>query len=182
METALHEALREIAARPASFAAEIVQFVVLVVVVGWAARRPIAARLAKRRDSIAADLAGALEAEREAEAMTAEAEAVVPRAEAEARAVVEAARERAKIERDAADAAARAEAERVLAQARDTVEAERRRALQEGSERLVRLTSEAARRYLEEMLSEGERRAVTQKAILDSLRRMELAEEGRRSG
>lgn len=182
MEAALHEALREVAARPASFAAEIVQFVVLVVVVAWAARRPIAARLAKRRDRIAADLAGAAEADREAEGMRAEVEGVVARAEAEARALVEAARARATAERDAADVASRAEAERVLAQARDTVEAERRRVLQEASERLVRLTSETARRYLEEMLTEGERRAVTEKAILDSLRRMERAEGGRRSG
>ncbi len=90
------------------------------------------------------------------------------------------ARERVRAEREAAGAAADAEAERVLAQARQTVEAERGRMLREAAERLVRLTSEVARRYLAEMLTEAERRAATEKAILDGLRRMERA--GRERG
>ncbi len=182
MGAALHEALREIAARPASYAAEVIQFVLLVAVVAWAARRPLAARLARRRERIAAELAGAAESEREAEAMRAEAEGVVPRAEAEARTLVETARAGAEREREAADAEARAEAERVLAHARQSVDAEHQRLLRETSDRLVRLTSEVARRYLEELLTDVERRAVTEKAILDSLRRMERADGGRRSG
>jgi hypothetical protein len=53
------------------------------------------------------------------------------------------------------------------------VESEKERVRREASGRLLQLTTEAARRYLDEMLTETERRTVSQQAILASLQEME---------
>jgi F0F1-type ATP synthase membrane subunit b/b' len=66
-----------------------------------------------------------------------------------------------------------AEAEEILAQARQTVEREKERFSRETGARLVQLTAETVLRYIDEMLTESERRALTQKAILASLGQME---------
>lgn len=167
------EALREIAARPAGFGAEVVHFLLLAGAVAWLARRVLGKRLSGRKARIAAELAEAERAEREAATLRGEAEAVMVRAEKEAHGLVESARAQAEKERGAAVGEARADAERTVQQARESVEREKAKVVQETSGRLVRLTTETARRYLDEMLTESERRAITEKAILESLAEME---------
>jgi F0F1-type ATP synthase membrane subunit b/b' len=80
-----------------------------------------------------------------------------------------AAREQAEGERAAAATQVQSEAEQLLAQARAAVERERDSVTRDASDRLVRLTTEAVRCYLDEMLTEGQRRDLLQKAILASL-------------
>lgn len=185
MEEAIRAALDSIAARPVPFAAEVVQAVLLVAIVAWLGRRPLERRLRARREKIAAALAEAASAERECGRIAEEARRVVESAEREAAAVVEAAREQA--ERDRASAAARVEAEarQAVDLARAAAQDDVARVAREASARLVRLTVLTARRYLDEVLTESERRALTARAISESLaaaERGELASEGAARG
>jgi F0F1-type ATP synthase membrane subunit b/b' len=82
------------------------------------------------------------------------------------------AREQAQAERGAAIARIDSEAEQVIAQARQTVERDKNRVLRETSDRLIRLATETAKRYLSERLTESERRVLMQKAILASLEQL----------
>lgn len=173
MGETLREALREIAAGPAGFIADVVHFLVLAAVIAWWGRRAVARKLSGRRARIAAELVGAEQAERESTTLRGEAQAVIVRAEEEVSRLVQAAREEAEKEREAAIAEAQADAERTIRQARESVEREKAKVVMEASERLVRLTAQTARRYVDELLTESERRVVTEKAILEGLAEME---------
>jgi F-type H+-transporting ATPase subunit b len=173
VEEALRAALREVTARPMSYLAEVVQFLVLAGAIGWAARRPVARRLAARRERIAAELAEAERAEQEFVAMGDEARAAIAKAEEDAPGIVTAARERAEKELATGIALAEAEAEQAIRLACEAVEREKARVAAEASGRLLKLTTEIARRYLDEFLSEGERRSMTERVILESLEEME---------
>jgi hypothetical protein len=65
------------------------------------------------------------------------------------------------------------EAEAILLQARQAGETEQSRVTSDASEQLVTLITLVTRRYIEEALTESERRAVTQKLILASLNELE---------
>jgi F0F1-type ATP synthase membrane subunit b/b' len=173
MADLFREILQQITADPVRFSAEVVQSLMLLGILGWAGGRFARTRLSARRSRVAAELAGAEEAERESSRIQAEARALAADAERQSPELVRAAEVAAGTEREKAIAAIAAEAEELIAQARQTVERERSRVVREASGRLVRLTAEAARRYLDEMLTESERRALTQKAILASLEQLE---------
>lgn len=173
MGEVLEAALREIAARPLAFLAEAVQSVLLVALVAWAGRRVLGRRLAARRARIAAELAEADAAEREAARLREEARDLVERAAHEAPGIVEEARRRAEQDRGAAAGEAEAEAERAIRQARESVAADERKLVHDGSQRLVRLTAEIARRYLDEVLGDRERRALADRVILEALAELE---------
>jgi F0F1-type ATP synthase membrane subunit b/b' len=126
----------------------------------------VAKRLAARRARIAAELEEAEAAERRWAGIREEARAVVAGAEEEAPAILRAARERAGSERAAAGAQIEGEAREIITKARETVEAEKSRVVRETANRLIQLTTETTRRYLDEMLSESERRDLMQRAIL----------------
>ena len=166
----LRDVLRGITAEPARFVAEVVQSTLVLVVLGWAGRRFVRRRLAARRETIAAQLADADAAERESVQLREEAAAAAARAREDSPAIVRTATEQADQERQASIARIESEALEVVAAGPPE-----RRARQgagsrhEASARLISLTAEAARRYLDEMLTESERRALTQKAILEAL-------------
>ena len=172
MGEALRAALHEIAARPMAYVAEVLQFIVLVGAIGLIARRPLTKRLAARRERITAELIEAEGDEHQCIALSDEALAVVSRAEEEARGIVVAARAEAEKEREAGTARAQAEAEQALLVAREAVEHEKARVIAESSARLVTLTTEIARRYLDEFLTEDERRSMTEKVVLETLEEM----------
>lgn len=173
MEEVLQAALREITASPLAFLAEVLQSALLVAIVAWAGRRVLGKRLGARRARIAAELARAEAAERESARMREEAREAVEQASREAPGVVQAARDRAERDRQAAVVEVEAEAERAIRQAQETVAADERKVVHDASERLVRLTAEIARRYLDEVLTERERRALTDRVILDALDELE---------
>lgn len=169
----LKEALHEITAEPAMFIAEVVQFSILLGIILWVAPRFIGKRLVERRSKITAELAEAGKAEQEYTGIKKEAEVVIERTEKEAPEIIRIAKETTAQERQAATAQADTEAEEIILKARQTVEREKNRVLREASEHLVRLTTETTRRYLDEALSESERRAFMQKIISESLEEME---------
>jgi F0F1-type ATP synthase membrane subunit b/b' len=169
MQELLREVLHEIAAAPARFVAEVVQSVLLLGAIGWVGRRLVGKRLVERRTRIAAELAAAEAAERRWAGIGEEVRAVVAGAQQDAAAVMRAAREQAEGERTAATTQVEREAEQVIAQAREAVEREKNSIARDASDRLVGLTTETVRCYLDEMLTEGQRRDLLQKAILVSL-------------
>jgi F-type H+-transporting ATPase subunit b len=173
----LKEVLHEITAQPVLFIAEIVQFSLLLGVILWVVPRFIGKRLNERRAKIAAELAEAEKAEMEYPRIKKEARVVIGRAEKEAREIIRIAKETVKKEREAAMAQADAEAKEIIHRAQETVEREKNRVIREASEHLVSLTTEITRRYLDEALTESQRRTLMEKAILQSLEKMERASE-----
>jgi F0F1-type ATP synthase membrane subunit b/b' len=169
----LSDILRDIAAQPAPFLAELVQSALLLGVIWWFGRRWAGKRLRERQAKVASALAEAGQAERDSVRLREEARVLAEGLASEAAEIIRTAKEQAERERDAAIAQVETEAGELITRARQSVEREKVRVLQEGSDRLVHLTSEAARRYLDEILTESERRALMQKAILASLEVME---------
>jgi F0F1-type ATP synthase membrane subunit b/b' len=169
----IREALHEIVAHPGRFAAELVQFAVLVGLIVAIGREKLRKRLDDRRARVVGEMAEAEEAVRESARIRDEARALGERPPEEGPALLRRAEEEGASQRKAAIAAMEAEAEEIIAQARQTVEREKERFSRETGARLAQLTAETVLRYIDEMLTESERRALTQKAILASLGQME---------
>jgi F0F1-type ATP synthase membrane subunit b/b' len=165
----LREFLHEITGDPTRYLAELVQSLLLLGILGWAGRRSLRQRLDARRTRIVAELTEAEQAERDGSRLEEEARSRAARGREEAPALLHQAEADAEKERKAALDRIEAEAMELVAQARQAVEGDKVRVAREAAGRLVELTAEAARRYLDEMLTEAERRALTQKAILASL-------------
>ena len=178
----LSDVLRGITAEPARFVAEVVQSTLVLVVLGWAGRRFVRRRLAARRETIAAQLADADAAERESVQLREEAAAAAARATQDSPAIVRTAKEQTDQERQASITRIESEALEVVAQARRSVESDKERVRREAAARLISLTTEAARRYLDEMLTEADRRALTRRAILEALEEIEPEPPPREAG
>jgi len=164
--------LQEIGADPTRFMAETVQSLLLLGILYWFGRKPLRRRLDAHLAAVMSDLAEAAEAEQEAARLTEEARSHAARAKDEAPAAVRAVEEGLARERQAGLERIEAEAREVVGQARQAVERDKVRVAGEAAGRLVALTTEATRRYLDEMLSESERRALTRQAIHASLEAM----------
>jgi len=169
----MREAFREIAASPMRYVAELIQFAVLIGLIVWFGRGKVRKRLADRQGRIAAELAEAENAVHESARIRDEARALAERPPEEGPALLRRAAQEAVSQRDAEVARLEADAAEILAQAQRTVEREKERISRESASRLVQLTTETVRRYIDEMLTESERRTVTQQAILASLDELE---------
>jgi F0F1-type ATP synthase membrane subunit b/b' len=173
MSELIQEVLHEITAQPFIFTVEAVQFLALVVIIRALLLRLVRRDLQERRERIAAELkkadradAAYAEAQRQAAVLLAD-------ARAEAERVIEAAGTAAREERGTGRKQVEEEASAILSQARQAVEAEKEKVTGEASEHLVMLITEVTRRFIEESLTESERRAVTEKLILASLQEIE---------
>jgi F0F1-type ATP synthase membrane subunit b/b' len=173
MKELIQEVLREITGKPILFAVETVQFLLLIAIIRFLLPRIVGRGLKERRERITAEVqkanqahAAYAEAERQAAALIAE-------ARAEARRTIEAARAAAQEERRTGLEQAEQEARAIILQAQEAVETEKGKVAGEASEQLITLVTLVIRRYIEESLTESERRAVTQKLILASLKEME---------
>jgi len=165
----LHEFLHEITANPIRFLAEFVQSLILLAILGWMGQKAARKRLDARRTRIVAELAEAEQAEHDVTRLQEETRARAARASEEGSALLRQAEVKAQQERVAAIEHAEAEAKELIGQAEQAVVRDKARVTRESARRLVELTAEATRRYLDEMLTESDRRALTQKAILASL-------------
>ena len=172
MSELIQEVLLEITAKPLLFVVEIVQFLLLVFIVRLILIRVLGTTLKERRERIAADVEKADEADAAYAAAQQQAAALTAGALTEAKRSVEAARTAAQDERRLGLNEAEQEAKAILLQAQQTVETEKGRVAGEASEELVTLITQVVRRFIEETLSESERKAVTQKLILASMKEM----------
>jgi len=168
----LRDVLQEIGADPTRFLAETAQSLLLLGILYWFGRKPLRRRLDAHLAAVVAELAEAAAAEQDAARLAEEARSHVARAKDEAPAAVHEVEEGLARDRQAGLDRIEAEAREMVEQARQAVERDKVRVAGEAAGRLVALTTEATRRYLDEMLSESERRALTQRAIHASLEAM----------
>jgi len=173
MSELIQEAFREIIDKPLAFAAEVVHFVLLIVIIRFLLPRIVGTGLKERRRRIAADVEKADRADAAYTEAEQQAASLVAAAREEARKTIEAASAMTREERRAGLDQVEQEANAIIIQAHQAVETEKERVTGEASEQLVTLITLVTRRYLEEALTENERRAVTQKLILASLKEME---------
>ncbi len=172
MNELIQEGLRQITGKPLIFTVELVQFILLVLIIRFLLPRIVGTALKERHNRIAADVEKADQADAAYAKAQEQAAALVDTARAEARRTIEAARTAALEERRAGLDRAEQEANAILLQAGQAIETEKQRVTSEASEQLVTLITLVTRRFIEESLTESERRAVTQKLILASLKEM----------
>jgi len=175
MKELIQEVLRQISGEPLMFTVELAQFLLLVLIIRFLLPRIVGTALNERRKGIAAEVEKADHADAAYAEAQQQAAALVAAARAEARRTIEAARTAAQDERRAGLDQVEQEANAILLQARQAIETEKGRVAGEASEQLVTLITLVTRRFIEESLTESERRAVTQKLILASLNEMEGA-------
>jgi len=169
MSDVLREVLAGITDEPIRFLAETLQSLLLIAGVAWAGRKLLRPRLAARRETVAAALAAADGEERESVRLREEAGAVTARVAPEAAAALAKLKEEAERGRQAFLAQAESDAAQIVVQARQTLEAERSSIVRSASDRLSSLTSQVARQYLDQVLTEQQRRALIQTAITKGL-------------
>jgi F-type H+-transporting ATPase subunit b len=159
-----------------TFIAEIVAFLVVLVVVGKYILPPLNRMLAERQESIRAELAAADEAKADAAAADADRRAALEHARAQAREIVEQAQRTA--ERLAAEARDRGqrEYERLVSSADAEVQLARQRALEEAAQHLGELVVEVVERIIGREMDRAAHRDLIEEAI-DALAR-ETGEPG----
>jgi F-type H+-transporting ATPase subunit b len=173
MKELIQEVLRQVTGEPLIFMVELVQFILLVLIIRFLLPRIVGTALKERRKRIVAEVEKADQADAAYAKALQQAAALVAAARAEALRTIEAARTAAQEERLAGLDRVEQEANAILLQAGQTIEIEKKRVVGEASEQLVTLITLVTRRFIEESLTESERRTVTQKLILASLDEME---------
>ena len=169
MTELLRQVFADILTEPLRFLVETLQSILLLVGLIWAGRKILRPRLAAREARVATALAAAEVAERESVRLRKEAQAVAARTAPEAAVILAKADAEAERDRVAFLAQAESDAAQIVAQARQTLETERDSVVRDASERLTSLTVTAARQYLDEILTEQQRRALIQAAITRGL-------------
>lgn len=172
MEELLQEVLHEITNKPEVFIAEIIQFALLLGIILWLLPRVLGKKLAERQQKVVSEIREAEQIEQEYLQRKREAEEILANAEKEARQILLDAERNAEKERKIALSQIEKEVEEILSRAQQLVEAEEMKVMEETSEQLAGLVAEAIRRYVDEILSETERRSLTERIILSSLEEM----------
>ncbi len=142
--------------------AQIISFVLLVVILRAVGYQPIQKMLRERQERIARALEEAKAVEEARAKLEAEREEILSRARAEAQEIVAEAQRRAREEREKLLAQAREEAERVRETARQEAEAERAQVLGQMREQIVALAIAAAHKLVGEALDEQRQRALVE--------------------
>lgn len=142
--------------------AQIVSFILLLVILRAVGYKPIQRMLRERQERIARALEEAKAAEEARAKVEARREEILTRARAEAQEVVAEAQRRAREERQKLLAQAREEAERIRQAARQEAEAERAQMLGQVREQIVALAIAAAHKLVGEALDEQRQRALVE--------------------
>lgn len=171
----LVEAWAEIAHKPLLFLLEIIQFAILVAIVVYGGRNIIGGFLTRRRDRIAAEVTEALKGKEALAYAKSEAEAIVADAKKNAASIISQAKAEAKANHKVAQTKANEETDRIIRQAGETIEAEQREIAEQSARQFVELVPILARRFIEEELTESDRRAMIQKIIISGLKELKTA-------
>jgi F-type H+-transporting ATPase subunit b len=142
-----------------------ITFLVVVVVLGWKAWRPMINALQKREDFIRESLAEAEEARKEAEKVARDYEEMVTKARQEAQAIVASGKETA--ERMKADILKESQekAQAMISQAEAQISAERDKAILEIRGQIVDLSLMAAEKVLAKTVSKADNQRIIEDAI-----------------
>ncbi len=173
MNELIREVLHEISAQPLSFAVEIVQFLLLILIMRLILVRVLGPLLKERRKRIADEMDKAAHADAAYAEAQQQSAMLVTEARTRAGQVIEAARAAAQEERATGLERLEEEAAAILQQAHQTIETEKLRVAGEASEQLVTLIAQVTRRFIEEAMTENERQSLTRKLILSSLKEPE---------
>lgn len=159
--------------------AQIVSFILLLIILQAVGYKPIQRMLRERQERIARALEEAKAAEAARAKVEAEREEILSQARAEAERLVAEARGKAQEEREKLLSQAREEAERIRATARQEAEAERAQLLGQMREQIAALAIAAAHRLVGEALDEQRQRALVD-AFFSGVRegRVEVLPEG----
>ena len=173
MTELLQEVLHEITGAPVMYAAEVVQFILLILIVRFLLRRVLGTDIRKRQERIAARVEQADRADESYADARRRSDTIMSEARDETQRIREQAATTAEQERQAGRERVEREAAAIILQAEQSIEAEKTRVVREASEQLIDLIGLVTRRFLDEALTEHERRALTQKLILARLKEME---------
>ena len=154
--------------------AQLVNFLILLIVLRLFLYRPLLRILDQRRERIQEGLSRAEQAAEQASASEDEARRVMEKARAEGREAVQASQEAAARLRQELEDRARQDAEQIVVRARQEVQAERDRAIQQLHQEFVDLTIIAAERVIGQSLD----RAAHQRLIDEVLVGSELSDGG----
>ena len=135
-----------------SLIAQLINFTILLIVLGWAFKKFLFPMLDERRKRIQEGLDRAEEAARQASSSEEEARRIMEEARVEGREAAARAQEAAQRLREELEQRARQDAEQIVSRARDELQAERDRAIQELQQQFADLTITAAERVLEQSI------------------------------
>ncbi len=158
--------------------AQLVNFLILLIVLRLFLYRPLLRILDQRRERIREGLSRAEQAVEQASASEDEARRVMEQARAEGREAVQASQQAAERLREELEDRARQDAEQIVARARQEVQAERDRAIQQLHQEFADLTITAAERVIGQSLD----RAAHQRLIDEVLVGSELPDGGGDAG
>lgn len=173
LEELSKEVVTEISHKPVVFAAEVLQFLILMFGITVLVKRVLVPMLERRREQVMDDLAEAAQAPEQVVKAQADAKRLVAEAKQEALERVRQAKERSAAECEQVTAAAAEEAKGVVEQAHQTLQQEEAEAVSSVHTQLVDLVTVATRNVLDEALSENERRDLVEKSVLSSLEELE---------
>lgn len=152
----------------ATLIAQILNFLVLVLVLAKFAYKPLVNIMEERKNKIASDLEAADAAKAEAEAVKAEYAAKLADARQEAQAIIENARKTAQAAHDKIMAETKAEQDQVVAAAKESIALEKQKALADVRAQVINLSMVAASKIVEQKLGSEEDKKMAGE-IVDSI-------------
>jgi len=155
------------------FLVEFFQGCLLIAAIAFFVPRLLGPGIAARAQRVKTELDAAETADAERAKAGREAKRIVSAARRESKSALTQACGEVEAERSGALSAADQEAAEIVAVARRTIEAEKAAVVAQVCDETVVLVTVVARRYLREVLSDAERRDLTEKVVLSSLERMD---------
>ncbi len=149
--------------------AQIVNFIILLLVLAKFAYKPLLKAMDDRRATIVKNLDAADHARKDAEDLKAQYAQKIKDAKKEANDIVARANTMAQQLKDDAQAQAQKDREELLATGRQTVEMERKKALLEVREQIISLSTEIASRVLEQKLNTADDQALVEQITNQTL-------------
>lgn len=167
------EIVHEISEHPGLFILELVQFLLLAGLLAFFVPRYLKKFLIDRKERIIDDLKRSKEAFEEHRIAKEESEAIISSTREKASQIIKEAESEAQKEMEEVMKQADEEVKEIIGRTKEAIDNERRLMFKEMNEQLVSLIAAITRRYIEEALSEDEKRALTQKAIISGLEEIE---------
>ena len=147
----------------ATFFAQILNFLILVLILAKFAYKPLLKVMEERKEKIAGDLQAADQAKADAEAVKAEYAAKLAEAKAEAQAIIDNARKTAAAAHDKIMADTKAEQEQVIAAAKESIAMEQKKAMEQVRAQVIELSMAVAGKIVEQKLGSEEDKALAAK-------------------
>lgn len=147
----------------ATFFAQILNFLILVLILAKFAYKPLLKVMEERKEKIAGDLQAADQAKADAEAVKAEYAAKLADAKAEAQAIIDNARKTAAAAHDKIMADTKAEQEQVIAAAKESIAMEQKKAMEQVRAQVIELSMAVAGKIVEQKLGSEEDKALAAK-------------------